>query len=62
MSILIKAFILIFKYSRKNKERRKYNMPAPLNLTGQRFGELIALRVAEKSESPNLKKRYWVCR
>lgn len=23
-------------------------MPAPLNLTGQRFGELIALRVAEK--------------
>lgn len=31
-------------------------MPAPLNLTGQRFGELIALRVAEKSESPNPKK------
>lgn len=30
--------------------------------TGQRFGELIALRVAEKSESPNPKKRFWVCR
>ena len=25
MSTLIKAFILIFKYSRKNKERRKYD-------------------------------------
>ena len=37
-------------------------MPAPLNLTGQRFGELVALRVAEKSESPNPKKRFWVCR
>lgn len=33
-------------------------MPAPLNLTGQRFGELVALRVAEKSESPNPKKTF----
>jgi len=35
-------------------------MPAPIDLTGQRFGRLIALSLAPKR--PNSANRYWVCR
>jgi len=36
-------------------------MPAPLDLTNQRFGSLVALRVATKEETNNSKKRQWLC-
>ena len=36
-------------------------MPKALDLTGQRFGSLVAIRVATKEETNNSKKRHWLC-